>query len=123
MEEENILDSPLEELEEPNFSDFVEWWEMKCIYYNVILISVELLMLLYHYDAFLRFGLKDALIQCFLYTVVANFCYSIVLVLEVLLFFVFKIYQLNVRRFFYLLGLMFSVIYTVYIYNMELQHY
>jgi len=74
---DNILDSEFKKIETISITEAIKWWENKRIAFNLVLIVFEVIMVLFFWKGTLHLGLFYSFLFCFLYTVLANICFSI----------------------------------------------
>lgn len=97
----------------------VKWWNKKRLLYNVILIVTELAVMLFYWSGLVAFGIENALFYSFLYTLVANVLYLMGPGLDITLFYYIEGYRYKDRnrQLILILGIVFSVMLTWYLYE------
>jgi len=100
----------------------IEWWEIKRILYNKILIGFQLAIMLFAYDEIIfEFGLFFALYLAFLHTLVANLLYSLGEAIEVWISYYFnKGEVVGIKPFMFVIGVIFSLLLTTFMYDISL---
>lgn len=93
----------------------VKWWESRRITYNLILISVEIIMMFIFSTGTLKFGIVNTIMCSLLFTVCANGFYTIGWIVEVWNIYYFKSTNLNsyTRNGLFILGTLFSIFVTI----------
>ena len=122
MSDTNILDADFIALKDKSFFEGVAWWEKRRLIYNIILISLEVLIMLYFWEGTEIFGIGPAIFQSFLYTLVANafFCAGWGLEIFIKYYFGGKFIGDGFRTVFFILGISFSILLTCLSYGWTL---
>ena len=112
---ENILDN--EFIEKKTNLDSVTWWEEKRINFNLTLISLSLLMIFYDQYFWQPNYIKPTLLEqlriLVIWVVGANIFYSLGLGVDLSIQYYRKKSSEVIRRIFYILGLIFSILWTI----------
>jgi hypothetical protein len=112
MKEQELLDDGFDD-ENANLLDAVQWWEKKRILYNILLFSLELLLVGIYWDGMMLFGIGSAIIGIISHNIVANMFYTIGWGIEILFLYYFKIKSFgNVRFALYIMGVLFSFLWA-----------
>ena len=77
MLKDEILDLDFNEKRADTVLDIVDWWERKRMIYNLILVSIELIVMFSFRRGVLEFGIGDAILWSIAYTMVANIFFSV----------------------------------------------
>lgn len=122
---DDILDFELANSKTKNTSKILKWWEDKRLLYNGILILTEILIMVFYWKGTVRFGLYLALFWSILYTIVANFLYSLGWMIEILVnYYVSKIkFSKKTKNLLWISGVLFSIILTWKWYEATLKYY
>lgn len=113
-----LLDDGFDD-ENINLLDAVAWWEKKRLLYNGSLFAVELLAMIIYWDGTMALGIGPAIFFTILYNMVANMFYTIGWAVEILFLYYFKIKSLGtgIRLVLYLVGFIFSLLWTWIMYR------
>lgn len=95
MEEDKILDSWVTNEPKSSFFEILAWWESKRLTYNVLLFAVEISIMTYFMNATINFGIMNAIVQTLAVNLVANFCFCLGWVIEILILYYFKGIRIN----------------------------
>lgn len=118
MDEEKLLDSNFVLNQDEPLYDCVDWWEQKRWNYNLIVIGVEIVMMVYFWKGTLAFGIMVSFFWSLAYTFVANIFFSMGWFLEVFMGYYFKhsLIMKSLRGQLYFLGIVFSILLTYILY-------
>jgi hypothetical protein len=117
--ENEILDEPSLDNRDTPLWQMIAWWEQKRLWYNLMLIVLELVICVYCYEVLLhRFGTIAAIFLSFCYTIAANAFYCMGWGVEILAYYYFpKLFPIGrLSHIFLFLGLLFSICLTASLY-------
>lgn len=125
MEEDTVLDSDLVLQKKEVIFNALQWWEARRLGYNIVLIACEIFLILYFWKGTLLYGIENAFLGSVLYTIAANVFFSVGWGIEIL-----ALYYFGENRFlrkfripFFILGVLFSILLTLDMYDNVLYYY
>ena len=126
MIKENILDSEYFENKTNEIYVSINWWERKRFVFNLILIGVEILMILFFWKGAIQFGIGYTIFWSIAYTIVANIFFSIGWGISVLIDYYNLKFLKNIeklRMLFFILGILFSIFLTIALFKNTLFYF
>lgn len=126
MKDEIILDDfESHSQEDDKLINSVRWWEGKRILYNIVLACTELFIMVNYYRETINYGIENAIIETIAVNLIANIFFCLGWGLEIMLYYYLKAYTLsNTSRWvLFLLGILFTVLLTLFAYSNTLFTY
>jgi len=117
MANESVLDSELTSNEQ--FIEIIAWWEKKRLVYNLIVLSVQILMMVLCAKATIAFGIIESIFWSGAYLIAANGFYTAGWALEIFASY-YNIKFIPLARFrslIFLSGILFSALLTFVLYH------
>lgn len=95
--------------------EVVKWWETRRITYNLILMSLQIIMMFLFSTGTLKFGIVNTIMCSLFFTACANTFYTIGWIVEVWNIYYFKSTNLNslTRKGLFILGILLSIFITI----------
>ena len=122
MNDQNILDTEMSLNTHETLIEIVDWWEKKRLSYTILVIATEVILMTLYWEGTKNFGIQNAIFQSFLYTLAANFFYTLGWIVEIFINYYFRRLRTNsnFRLILFVIGTLFSIILTYNMYGWTL---